>query len=422
VPGLAGKVLQIYFERRNQEMPDLSNPDRFIGLDIHKYYLVATAVDRDLNKVYGPRRIELVELQEWIKTSLNKKDAVVLEMSANSWDIYDELFPYVHSVTIVHPPHVALIVRAQVMTDKIAALHLARLHAKGLLTGVWVPPQEIRDLRTLVAQRKKMTAIKTQAKNRLQATLHRHHILPPEGKLYDKQFHSWWLSLPISKLEQVRIQSDLDTLAFSESQIGSIENCMAAWAVNDERIAQLFQLTGVGLVTAVTVISAVGDIHRFPDANHLVGYSGLGARVHDSGLTCHYGGITKSGRKDLRAVLVEAAQIAVLHDPRWKNELARLEPHTGRNKAIVAIARKLLVIMWHILTKHEAEKYLNLERLGRKYYEFAYTVGKANWDSCSSANAFIRQQMDLAGVGKDLASFHYAGRNIVLPPSSLVQK
>ena len=93
-----------------------------------------------------------------------------------------------------------------------------------------------------------------------------------------------------------------------------------------------------------------------PDANHLVGYSGLGARVHDSGVTCHYGGITKSGRKDLRAVLVEAAQIAVLHDPRWKNELARLEPHTGRNKAIVAIARKLLVIIWHILTKHEAEK------------------------------------------------------------------
>ena len=145
-------------------MSGRSNPDRFIGLDIHKYYLVATAVDRDLNKVYGPRRIELVELQEWIKTSLNKKDAVVLEMSANSWDIYDELFPYVHSVTIVHPPHVALIVRAQVMTDKIAALHLARLHAKGLLTGVWVPPQEIRDLRTLVAQRKKMTAIKTQAR------------------------------------------------------------------------------------------------------------------------------------------------------------------------------------------------------------------------------------------------------------------
>lgn len=79
---------------------------------------------------------------------------------------------------MVHPPHVALIVRAQVMTDKIAALQLARLHAKGLLVGIWVPPPEIRDLRTLVAQCHKMTRLKIQAKCRLQATLHRYHLLP----------------------------------------------------------------------------------------------------------------------------------------------------------------------------------------------------------------------------------------------------
>jgi len=400
-------------------LPQKTIPKRFIGLDLHKYYLIATAVDHELNRVYGPRRVELTELQDWIKKTLTLEDAIVLEMTGNTWQVYDELQPFAHSVTVVHPPHVSLIVRAQVMTDKIASFQLARLHAKGLLTGIWVPPQDVRDLRTLVTQRAKMTAIKTQAKNRLQATLHRYHILPPEGKLYDANQFPWWLSLPVSQLELVRIQSDLDTLIFSQQQIAKVESCMAVWATHDERISLLFQLTGVGLVTAVTVLAAIGDITRFPDANHLVGYSGLGARVHVSGLTSRSGGITKAGRKDLRAALVEAAQVAVLHDQRWRNELSRLEPHIGRNKAIVAIARKVLMIIWHILSKHQAAKELDLERLARKYYEFAYTVGKVNWDGCPTAAAFIRQKMDEAGVGSDFTSFIYSRKRVILPPSKL---
>ena len=103
-------------------------------------------------------------------------------MTTNAFQLYDDLLPHVHSVTIVHPPHVALITRAQVMTDKIAARILAKLHAVGLLPPVWVPPAEVRDHRALVAQRSKMVRLSTQAKNRLHAVLHRHHLLPPEGK------------------------------------------------------------------------------------------------------------------------------------------------------------------------------------------------------------------------------------------------
>ena len=66
-------------------------------------------------------------------------------VTTNTWQLYDELRPHVHSVTVVHPPHVALITRAQVMTDKIAAFTLAKLHAKGLLVGIWVPPEQVRD-------------------------------------------------------------------------------------------------------------------------------------------------------------------------------------------------------------------------------------------------------------------------------------
>jgi len=86
----------------------------------------------------------------------------------------------------------------------------------------------------------------------------------------------------------------------------------------------LVQLPGLGLITALTVLAAVGDVTRFETAKQLVGYAGLGASVHDSGQTHRTGRITKTGRRDLRHVLVEAAWAAVEHHPYWKVEFARL--------------------------------------------------------------------------------------------------
>lgn len=398
---------------------DQLKPKRYIGLDLHKYYLVATGVDEEAAVVYGPRRVELAELEEWVRKNITPEDALAVEATANAFQVYDALLPHAHSVLVVHPAHLAIIVKAQVKTDKKAAYELARLLAKGLLEGIWVPPQEIRDLRTLVAQRNKMANLKRLAKNRLQGVLHRYSIPLPEGPLFDAGQKSWWLGLSLTPLELVRVKSDWETLEFAQSQIAYLEKQMGIWAAQEERVAILFELCGLGLVTAVTLLAAIGDIHRFPDAKHLVGYSGLGARIHNSGMTTQTGGITKAGRRDIRAALVEAAQVAVLHDPRWINELARLEPRIGRNKAIVAIARKMLVIVWHILSQNEPEKHLNLERLARKYYEFAYTVGKENWGGCKSAAAFIRRKLDQARVGQNMISFVYSGKVVELPPSSL---
>ena len=111
--------------------PEQSPPNRFLGLDLHKHYLVAVGVDADWNQVYGPRRVPLYEVETWIHKTVTSEDAVVLEMTTNTWQVYDELQPYAHSVTVVHPPHVDLIVRSQVMNDRIAAAHLARSRPHG---------------------------------------------------------------------------------------------------------------------------------------------------------------------------------------------------------------------------------------------------------------------------------------------------
>ena len=307
----------------------------YIGLDVHKHYLIALGVDEDLNVVLLARRVEFSYLETWMQKTLTKQDEVVLEMTTNTWQLYDELCVYAGSVLVVHPPHVALITRSQVMNDKIAASILARLLAKGLLVGIWVPPQEVRELRGLVAQRKKMTGLATQAKNRLHAVLQRHHLVPPEGNLFQAAQQRWWLALPLGPLEKVNLQSDLETLQFAENQILRLTSMLAEIGNQNEQITRLLQLPGFpgtarqgrcGVVTAVTVWAAIGDIQRFADPQHLVGYAGLGTKVHDSGMSSRSGRITKAGRRDLRVVLIEAAQVAANSHP-------PLEGRTGSSAA-----------------------------------------------------------------------------------------
>ena len=397
--------------------------ERFIGLDVHKHYLIALGVDEQLNVVLPAQRVELSRLGTWMQKTLTPQDALALEMTTNTWQLYDELCEYASSVTVVHPPHVALITRSQVMTDKMAASILARLLAKGLLVGIWVPPQEVRELRGLVAQRIKMTRLCTQAKNRLHAVLQRHHLAPPAGNPFRPDQNGWWQALPLGQLEKVNLQSDLETVYFAEAQLSRLTLLMNKLAAQDEHMTRLIHLPGFGVVTAVTVWAAIGDIQRFADPQHLVGYAGLGARVHDRGLTTRTGRITKAGRRDLRIALVEAAQVAANTHPHWKAELARLEPRLGRNKAIVAIARKLLVTAWYVLAKNATDRFADPGVVARKLLEFAYLIRKDNRPAGQTAAQYVRQQLDALQLGADLPAIlrGHKKKPIPLPPSTLLE-
>jgi transposase len=398
-----------------------SSPSRFMGLDVHKHYLVAIGVDAQAQRIYGPRRVELSQLRRWIDKDLTQEDAVVLEMTTNTWQLYDELVEQVHSVTVVHPPHVALITQPRVMTDKIAADTLARLHAKGLLVGIWVPPQEVRDLRSLIAQRRRMQRLSTQAKNRLHALLHRHHLQPPDQDPFSPRQRSWWNALALSGAEQAMLRSDWATLEFAQDQAAQLEASLTDLAAQDPRLVWLVQLPGIGLINGLTILGAIGKIGRFPSPKHLVGYAGLGAKVHDSGQTTRTGKITKTGRRDLRAALVEAAQSAANTHPHWKAELARLEPRLGRNKAIVAIARKLLVAVWHVLSQQTSDRFAQPELLARKFWHLAGQLGKSRRPAALTASGYARQQLDRLQLGQHLTEIQVGAHKapVHLPPSTL---
>ncbi len=288
-----------------------------------------------------------------------------------------------------------------------------------MLTGIWVPPQEVRDLRAILAQRRKMVTLSTQARNRLHAILHSRHILPPSGDLFGEANRQWWRTQSLGAAGKVQVESDLDTLEFAQQQIALIEDLLFALAASDPRVGLLAQLPGFGPLNTLAFLAAVGDIARFPSAKQLVGYSGLGARIHDSGLTTRTGRITKAGRRDLRTAMVEAAQVAANTHPHWKAELARLEPRLGRNKAIVAIARKLLICTWHVLTNTTAYRHSDADRLARKLVHFAFRLRRDNRQM--TAGAYARLYLDQLGIGQDIHLITWGHKKypLRLPPSSL---
>ena len=397
----------------------VKGPTRFFGLDIHKEYFIAVGVDAQREVVFGPQRVSNYQLDDWVSRVLTPQDAVALEMTANTYLFHDALLPYVHSVIAVHPPNVPLITNAHVKTDKKAALALAQLHAAGMLTGVWIPPHEVRDLRALIARREKMVRLSTMAKNRLHSLLHRNHLVLPE-KPFSPEQRTWWENLSLSATEQFLVRSDLDTLAFAQKQVEQAEECLKKASAQDERIPLLVQLPGVAMLTAITILAAIGDITRFPTAKKLVGYAGLGARVHDSGMTHNTGRITKTGRRDLRRAVVNAANHAIEHHPHWKKEFERLEPHLGRSKAVVAIARKLLVAVWHVLSKKAADRFADSASVARSFFAHAYKVGVRNLPQGQSALAFTREQLDRLDIGKDLQEIPWGSKRYKLPLSKLL--
>lgn len=397
-----------------------STPNRFIGLDIHKKYFVATGVDRNLNQIYGPIEAPIRHLQRWAEKSLSKRDSIVVEMTTNTYLVYDTLLSYVHSVTVVHPPHVALIVRAQVKTDKKAALTLAQLHASGLLPGVWVPPLEVRELRALVAHRNKMVRLSSMAKCRLHSLVHRHGYELPSGiEMFKPEMRKYWEGLKVSTLERHCLLSDLDTLDFARHQIEQTETCLKEIAAKDDRMPILIQITGIGFLSATTILAAIGNIERFPTAKQLVGYAGLGARVHDSGMSYSTGRITKSGRRDLRHAMVDAANHAVLHHPHWKEQFAQLSLRLGRSKAVVAIARKLLVVVWQVLSRGVADSKANPVQVACSIFAFAHKVRVKNLPYRQSALIFTRTQLDRLKIGRDVHILPWGTKKFKLPESAM---
>ena len=188
---------------------------------------------------------------------------------------------------------------------------------------------------------------RTFLKSRVRAVLADRGIDAPAA-LWDGPGRKWLAKVDLPAVERQVVEDLCGLLDAIELPITRLERHIRQLAKPDPRVEALQRQPGVGLLTAMTLVSEIGDISRFPDARKLCAWAGLTPKVRNSDLTVHHGELTKQGPVAVRFVLVEAAQVAKLRPP-FDDIYDSIRRRRGRQVATVAIARRLLAQSFHLL-------------------------------------------------------------------------
>jgi transposase len=324
---------------------------RAVGVDVHRDFCVI-AICEDGKVRSGGRVPSTPEGLATLRESLLASDRVALEVTGSCWEVARLLEPHVDRVIVVSPDDTG-IVQARGKTDRLDARALATLLWRGELEAVWMPDERCRVLRRRLARRQQLIWARTRSKNEIHAVLARRlQAKPACADLFGVKGRAWLdgLTLPIEERESV--DAGVRQIAFLDSEIAAVDRAIARQALDWPEIRRLMTVTGVNVVCAATFMAAIGHANRFMTARKLVAYLGLDPKVRQSGETpARSGRISKRGSASARWALVEAAWSVARQPGPLHAFYQRTRVRRGHGKAIVATARKLVILFWCMLTR-----------------------------------------------------------------------
>ncbi|MCU4162024.1 IS110 family transposase [Acidiphilium sp. AL] len=320
-------------------------------MDVHRSF-AQVAILED-GRIVAERRVELV--QEKVLTfgrMLQADDEIVLEATGNTAAIERLLRPFVSRVVIANPRMVRAIAYARVKTDKIDAVMLARLQAAGFLPEVWAADDDTVRRRRQATERMGLLEETVRLKSRIHAILHANLVPFYKGELFGPAGQRWLAQATLPDHERRILDRLVEELRHTIDQLAALDRELARLALADERAVRLMTIPGIGPIVATMVLSAIGDISRFASPQKLASYFGLTPKVRQSGESpARHGHISKQGNASVRKMLVEAAWSARTAPGPLRAFFVRVNAKRGPAAAIVATARKLAVLIWHVLAK-----------------------------------------------------------------------
>lgn len=353
-------------------MLDRNYYKRFVGIDIHKKTASYVIVTRE-GEILSAGKILMDVLSRWAAEQLSKEDQVIIEATGNSYHVYDQLSPLVGEVQIVHMLGMHDRTCSKKKTDKLDALKLARALASGYTHKVWVPSKEVRAQRELASHRHALTTHVVSMRNQLRSMLYRHGLNYIGQDILDQKALDYVESTTLPELSKQQWRSNYRIGQSFLTEIYKLDQQLATQALKDEQCLKLTTLAGVKSQAALIITSAIGDINRFDSPKKLASYSGLVPSVIASGDKVFYGGITKQGRCLLRWIMVEVAHAATMTPGPIRDRYQRFcRKGKSHNVAIVAIARYLLEIIWHMLKKNQTFKHARPKYLITKYRDLLH--------------------------------------------------
>lgn len=327
---------------------------RIIGMDLSRAF--AELVSWEDGRVRRLGRVDMRRdlLEAWAR-KLKPDDVVVIEATGNAAAAVEVMSPYAGKVVVANPKQVRLIAHARIKTDKIDAGVLAQLYASGFLPEVWMPDAATAALRRQVTRRNQIVRQRSRLKNIIQSILHA-HLVPacPHVDLLGQRGRAWLSAQIVPADERLAIERHIREIDRLGEDLKTIERDLAQVAIASEPIRRLMTIPGIDMVVAEGLMAAIGDPKRFSCPQKLVSYLGLNPSVRQSGPgPAYHGRITKQGRGHARGMLVEAAWAAARSAGPLRAFFMRVRAKRGQHVAAVAVARKLAVIAWHVLTKQQ---------------------------------------------------------------------
>jgi transposase len=324
----------------------------YVGIDLHKKTIVLCVMDQD-RKVRLRRTLSCCQVEEIRQTftSLQPFQAVVEATASYHW-LWELIEPLADRIVLAHPGKLRVIAESVQKTDRLDAQVLAEFLAREMIPEAHRPTPRQRAHRALVRHRqylqKRITAAKVKVR-RLAADYNadRRDLFTAVGQAH-------LATVPLNASARFVVDQLLAELAHWHKQLVAMKRRLKQFAQTAptreaEARAVLRTIPRVGDVTIDVVVSELGNIDRFGSAKKVCAYAGLVPKVRESGGKAQELRITKTGSPLWRWALVQAAWRLVGHTYRWGALYRSLKKRRGSKKAIVAVARRLLCVMYAML-------------------------------------------------------------------------
>lgn len=342
----------------------------YCGIDLAGVSSYAYVTDEKGRKLWaGPLDTTRAAFERLVKKFRRGGLSIAIEAGNQTAWVYESLMELGANVTVVNPTKVKLIAESRRKTDKIDAKILCELlRVDALPHPVHMPGPEARELRGLLAARRQLVSARAKLCNVVRGMLRQTGVRLPARELSTS---TGWKRLFDAGFEHDHILHIVTAyyesfLALTRS-IRELDQKLTEKEKRDPRAARLKTMPRVGRIASLTFLAAVDDVSRFPTSRKLVGYSGLAPTVRQSGERTEYGAISREGRRELRAVWVQIAHLVAIDRKKatqplrtWFNRVAKKR---GKKTALVALARRLLVIAYQLL---RSERDYDVGRLKKK--------------------------------------------------------
>lgn len=348
---------------------------RVIGLDCHPDTYTAAvfqgSTPHDARKLTSRENMSLEKLLSWAAKEFAKEDLFLMEAGSNSFEIYRRLLALGLRAVVLESSHVGKHAKTYADNDKMAAARIALVYLAGNAPCVWVPDALTGERRELLHVYLKAVADHTAACNSLKSYLNQFAIRLGSRGLQLEGTRKWiFKERDWSPLQKELLGGYFVSLDHQAQQRALFVGLIVQQICAEPLMLRCMKLLGIGKINAFALLAVIGDVKRFDRPEKLVAYLGLnpGQRVSGNGKNIKLG-IGKRGRGDMRNLLIQGAHALMRLGAstalgKWGWKLFARKGN--RNIAVAAVARKLLVQVWHLLmgnppTALEADKSLALK-------------------------------------------------------------